>query len=92
MRPLSLSTPIWTYRFAGLRLHPDQRILGSGLLVISVGEALRVAVTERLAAHKPSPVLRLQGIFAWMARVFQSLPNKHDKKALGMPRGNAFVE
>ena len=23
MRPLSLSTPMWTYRYAGLRLHPE---------------------------------------------------------------------
>jgi len=36
-------------------------LLGCGLLLITVGEALREAVTELLAAHEPSPRLRLQG-------------------------------
>ena len=31
--------------------------------LITVGEALRAALTELLAAHKPSPYLRLQGYY-----------------------------
>jgi hypothetical protein len=50
MRPLSLSTPMWTYRFAGLRLHP-------------VGEAFRAAVVPLLAlaglVHLRIPLLLL---------------------------------
>jgi hypothetical protein len=36
---------------------------GSGLLVITVGEALRAALTELLAVHEPSPCLRLHEYF-----------------------------
>jgi hypothetical protein len=38
-------------------------LLGCGLLVITVGEAMREALTELLAAHEPSPHLRLHGYF-----------------------------
>lgn len=38
-------------------------LLGGGLLVITVGEALRGALSELLAAHEPSPHLRLHGYF-----------------------------
>jgi hypothetical protein len=38
-------------------------VFGSRLLVITVGEALRAALTELLAAHVPSPRLRLNGYF-----------------------------
>ena len=38
-------------------------LLGCGLLVITVGEALREAVTELLAAHELSLRLRLHGNF-----------------------------
>ena len=36
---------------------PLGAFFGSGLLVITVGEALRAALTELLAAHEPSPYL-----------------------------------
>lgn len=35
-------------------------LFGRGLLKITVGEALREAVTERLSAHEASPHLQLQ--------------------------------
>ena len=34
---------------------PPGAFFGRGLLVITVGEALRAALTELLAAHEPSP-------------------------------------
>ena len=42
---------------------PPGALFGSRLPVITVGEALRAALTELLAAHKPSPYLRLQGYY-----------------------------
>jgi hypothetical protein len=49
-------------------------LLGRGLLVITIGEAMREAVTDLLASHEPSPCLRVSKDFARMAWVFQSLP------------------
>lgn len=49
-------------------------LLGRGLLVITVGEALRAELTELLGAHELSAHLRLHEYFARIARVFQSLP------------------
>ena len=45
------------------KLLPPGALFGSRLPVITVGEALRAALTELLAAHKPSPYLRLQGYY-----------------------------
>ena len=52
---------------------PPGAFFGSRLLVITVGEAFRAALTELLAAHVPSAYLRLNVYFARIARVFQNL-------------------
>ena len=57
MRLLSLSTPMWTYRFAGLRLHPEIALVAFFVWCISGSRSFFLFLVELVSAIKVASMI-----------------------------------